>query len=248
MKYEEVSWYSERLHREMRVKIYGHFGPAFIVFPCQNKQSDDFANNGMINTLSSFLEEGRLKLFCVDSNDDETVSSTSWDKAHAGYMFEMYHQYVINELLPFVYTNMGGYTEPYLMGLSMGASHAANHFFRRPELFAGFLAISGKYDVVDFFDNYIDSNIYNNSPVRYLANMSKEHYYIDIYNHKRMIVMVGDGAYEWLVKDTNLRLQEIANEKGINIEFYFWDENSTHDWPSWNYSVPYFLNKILNNN
>ena len=55
MKYEEVSWYSDRLNREMRVKIYGHYGPAFIAFPCQDKQSDDFHNNGMIDALSSYL-------------------------------------------------------------------------------------------------------------------------------------------------------------------------------------------------
>lgn len=30
MKYEEVSWYSDRLNREMCDKIYGYYGPAFI--------------------------------------------------------------------------------------------------------------------------------------------------------------------------------------------------------------------------
>ena len=48
MKFEEVSWYSERLGRDMRIKIYGHYGSCFIAFPCQNKQSDDFSNHGMI--------------------------------------------------------------------------------------------------------------------------------------------------------------------------------------------------------
>ena len=54
MKYEEVSWYSERLNRVMHVKIYGHFGPTFIAFPCQGKQSDDFYLNGAIDRLSYF--------------------------------------------------------------------------------------------------------------------------------------------------------------------------------------------------
>ncbi len=55
MKYEEVSWYSDRINREIGVKIYGHYGHAFIAFPCQDKQSDDFHNNGMIDALSSYL-------------------------------------------------------------------------------------------------------------------------------------------------------------------------------------------------
>jgi esterase/lipase superfamily enzyme len=245
MKFEEVSWYSERLNRYMRVKVYGHYGPAFIVFPCQGKQSDDFANNGMIDVLAPFIEEGRIKLFCLDSNDDETVDSQSWDKAHAGFKLEMYHQYLVNEVLPFVYDKQGGYCYPYLIGCSMGASHAVNNFLRRPELFSGFIALSGKYDIASFFGGYMNSDIYNNSPTHYLRNMPSDHSYINLYNSKTMIAVVGKGAYEHLVLDSNYELANIAREKGINIDFNFWDENSIHDWPSWRYQLPYFLNKIL---
>lgn len=245
MKYEEVCWYSERLGRDMRIKIYGHYGPAFIAFPCQDKQSDDFYNHGMIDVLANFIEEGRMKLYCLDSNDEETVSSTSWDKAHAGHCLEMYHQYLINEVLPFIYDKQGGYCEPFLIGMSMGGSHASNNFFRRPELFSGFLSLSGKFDIASFFGGYMNEDIYNNSPVHYLRNMPSDHPYIDIYNQKQMIVVVGKGAFEHLVLSTNYELAEIAKEKEIHIDFNFWDENSIHDWPSWKYQMPYFLNKII---
>lgn len=245
MKYEEVHWYSERLQREMRIKIYGHYGPAFIAFPCQNKQSDDFYNNGMIDAIYSFLEEGKMKLYCLDSNDDETVSSPSWDKAKAAHMLEMYHHYLINEVLPFIYERQGGYNEPFLIGASMGGSHASNSFFRRPELFSGFLSLSGKFDIASFFDGYFNEDVYNNSPVHYLRNMPKDHPYINIYNQKKMIVVLGKGAFEYLVNDSNYELESIAKDKEINIKFNFWDENSVHDWISWKYQLPYFLNKIL---
>ena len=245
MKYEEVSWYSERLGREMHIKIYGHYGPAFIAFPCQSKQSDDFYNNGMIDALSYYLENGMMKLFCLDSNDDETVSSISWDRGQRAYKFEMYHQYLINEVLPFVYDNMKGYCEPYLIGASMGASHASNNFFRRPELFSGFIGLSGKYDIASFFNGYWDENVYMNSPVHCLRNTPSDHPYINLYNQKKMIVVVGRGAWEHLVIDSNYELANIAYEKGISIDFNFWDANSVHDWSSWNYQMPIFINKIL---
>lgn len=245
MKFEEVTWFSERLGRNMNIKIYGHYGPAFIAFPCQNGQSDDFAINGMINALSWFLENGKIKLFCLDGNDEETVSSKHWDKGHAGHKLEMYHQYLINEALPFIYENMGGYTEPYLIGCSMGASHAANNFFRRPELFAGFIGLSGKYDIASFFGEYMDEDIYNNSPNHYLRNMPYDHPYIQKYNEKTMIVVIGKGRYEYLVADSNYELADIAREKGIDINFNFWDENSVHDWESWHYQMPYFISKII---
>ena len=245
MKYEEVCWYSPRLERDMHIKIYGHYGEPIIVFPCQDKQSDDFSNNGMIDALAPFIESGRIKLFCLDSNDDETVSSTSWDKAHAAYKLDMYHQYVVEEVLPFVHHKQEGICYPLLVGCSMGASHAANNFFRRPELFSGFIGLSGNYNIASFFNGYMDETLYNNSPVHFLSNMPNDHYYIDTYNHKVMIVVVGKGAWEHLVIDSNYQLERIAREKGINIDFNFWDENSVHDWCSWIYQMPYFLNKIL---
>ena len=246
MKFEEVGWFSERLNRHMNIKIYGHYGMPIIAFPCQDKQSDDFANNGMVDVLSSFISDGRIKLYCLDSNDDETVSSQSWDKAQASYKLEMYHQYVVNEVIPFVRDKQGGYCEPFLIGMSMGASHAANNFFRRPELFSGFLSLSGKFDIASFFGGYFNHDVYMNSPVHYLRNMHFDHPYISLYNQKRMIVVVGKGAFEHLVSASNYELADIAKEKGIHIDFNFWDENSVHDWSSWKYQMPYFLNKILN--
>ena len=245
MKYEEVSWYSERVNRTMRIKIYGHYGPAFIAFLCQDKQSDDFSNHGMIDVLSRYLEEGKMKLYCLDSNDDETVSYMGENKAYAAYRLEMYHQYVVNEVVPFVIDRQGGDRNIYLIGMSMGASHAANNFFRRPELFSGFISLSGKCDINTFFNGYVDENIYNNTPCMYLNNMDNNHYYIKIYNQKTMIVVVGKGAYEHLVLDSNYFLADIAYRKGININFNFWDENSVHDWCSWLYQMPYFISKIV---
>lgn len=245
MQYEEVSWYSDRLHREMHIKIYSHYGYPVIAFPCQDKQSDDFSNNGMINALSELIESGRMKLYCLDSNDNETVSFEGWDKGHAGYMLEQYHQYLINEALHFVYDHQKGYCYPYLIGMSMGASHASNNFFRRPELFSGFISLSGEFNIAKFFNGYMDENIYNNSPINYLSNMNNDHTYINIYNQKTMIVCVGEGAYEFLVRDSNVQLSQIAYEKNIHIDFNFWDSNSIHDWSSWLYQLPYFLNKTL---
>ena len=245
MQYEEVSWYSERVQRNMRIKIYGHYGAPIIVFPCQDKQSDDFFNNGMIDTLAPFIDEGRIKLFCLDSNDDETVSYSSWDKAHAAYKLEQYHQYVINEVLPFVDFKQQGKSYPYLLGCSMGGSHSANTFYRRPELFSGFLSLSGSFDIARFFGGYFNSDIYNNSPVHYLANMDSNHYYIGEYNKKKTIAVVGQGSYEDLVLYSNYWLRDICANKNINTWIDIRDTNSIHDWWSWKNYIGYYLNILI---
>ena len=60
-----------------------------------------------------------------------------------------------------------------------------------------------------------------------------------------MVAHAGKGAFEFLVLDSNYELCDITGEKGIHIDFHFWDENSIHDWPSWRYQMPYFLNDLL---
>lgn len=245
MRYEEASWYSERLGRWMKIRIYGHYGQPVLAFPCQNQPGDDFANHGMIDALSFLIDSGRMKLYCLEVNDDQTVSDESWDHGKAAYLLEQYHHYVVEEVLPFVYDKQRGHCYPYLIGASMGGTHAANQFFRRPDLYSGFVSLSASYDVARCFHDYFDSNVYNNSPVHYLANMPSDHPYMDLYRHKTMCVVVGDGSFEYLVKYTNHWLADVTNRKGIPVWYNFWDQNSIHDWSSWLYQMPYFLDRIL---
>lgn len=245
MKYEEVSWYSPRLERMMRIKIYGHYGPAIIVFPCQNKQSDDFYNNGMIDTLSDWLEEGKFKLFCLDSVDYDTVSSPSWDKAHAAWILDQYHQYVIFEVLPFIKQCNPGDKDPYVMGISMGGSHSSIAFFRRPELFSGILSLSGQFDVAHFFNGYFNDDVYNNSPAHFLENMDVNHPWIEKYNQKRMIFTCGQGMYEDEVLYSNFWLRDILNKKGINAWYDILGFDCTHDWCSWKPQMRHYLPLLL---
>jgi CheY-like chemotaxis protein len=57
-------------------------------------------------------------------------------------------------------------------GCSFGAFHAVNIAFRHPHLFGRVLALSGKYDMTNFFGGYYDDNIYFNSPNHFVPNLS----------------------------------------------------------------------------
>ena len=103
MRYLEHIHYSNCLERDMTIRVYGHYGRTFLVFPCQNGQSDDYQLNGMIDHLKPYIEEGKIKLICVDAIDLETFSNQYNSYEHRAYMQEQYYYYVINEVLPFVY-------------------------------------------------------------------------------------------------------------------------------------------------
>jgi len=245
MQYEEVNWYSERIKRYMRVKVYGHYGVPILVFPSFNKNSDEFYLNGTLDALNELIDSGKIKLFCIDSNDNETVASNNEDKGYRAYMLKMYHEYVINEVLPFIYSRQGGYCTPIVMGVSMGATHASISFFNHPDLYGGILGLSGGYDMSTFFFDYMDEDLYYCSPVHFLGGMSADNSLIDIYNSKRMILTCGKGSYEHLVIDSNCALKNSFERLNINVWFDILGEDAIHDWSTWNNLMKKYLQYFI---
>lgn len=128
-------------------------------------------------------------------------------------------------------------------GCSLGATHAANLYFRFPDLFNGLLALSGIYTAEYGFDGYMDEVVYRNSPVHYLGDMPADHPYIEKYNRNRGVICVGQGP--WELPETTRRLDEIFREKGIHVWVDFWGGDVEHDWPWWYKQVSYFVPKLL---
>ena len=56
----------------MEFKVYGHDGKPCLVFPPQDGKFTDYENFKMVETLSDYIEQGKLRLFCVDSVDRES--------------------------------------------------------------------------------------------------------------------------------------------------------------------------------
>ena len=116
MNKEYYKAYSHQLGREMEVNIYGHAGKPCLVFPAQNGRFFDFENFGMVDACASFIEEGKLQLFCVDSIDGETWSNEAGDPRWRIERHEAWYRYICEELVPYIYAKM-----PVGMGVSMPA-------------------------------------------------------------------------------------------------------------------------------
>ena len=151
---EAVTHYSQSLGRDMHMMIYGHDGLPFLAFPTQDSMCRNYEDFGMIDQLSDYLESGKIRIFVVDTVDRRSARQ------------EQYFHYITDEAVPFILSRTGGWL-PMTTGLSMGANHALNMFLRRPDLFSGVIALSGVYDTDVFFNGYMDSTLYMNSPERY---------------------------------------------------------------------------------
>ncbi|MCF0258917.1 MAG: esterase [Erysipelotrichaceae bacterium] len=240
--------YSSFLNRDMEFKMYGHAGPLCLVIPCQDGRFYEWEDRNMFKLMGNLIDQGRIQFVTVDSVDRETWSSfgeTSWRMAQQ----ENWVNYVMNELIPSALAKAGkSYDEPMMiMGASMGATHAANLFFRFPRRFTRLLALSGIYDMSPYiYDGNFDGNFYQNNPLSYLPNMDTAHEYIGIYNSNKAIFVVGQGAWENECQADLRRLSDVLRGKGIHANINFWGYDIPHDWPSWERQVALYVPELLN--
>lgn len=234
--------HSAALDRDMEYTVYGDRGRGVLVFPSQNGRYSDYEDFDMVGVLAPRIEAGDIHLVCVDSLDGESWSAQGQDEHRRIVRHEQWFTYIADELVPAV-TRKG--ETLIVTGCSMGGYHAVNFFFRRPELFDTVLALSGLYNADAFFPGYHDPLVYDNSPLDYLAGMPSDHPYLDIYRKKRIIVCVGQGAWEDELLASTRRLDAMMHEKGIPAWVDYWGYDVSHDWPWWRKQVVYFMDKIL---
>lgn len=241
--------YSPALGRDMEFKVYGHGGRPVLFIPCQDGRFFDFENYKMTDVWAPWIESGQVMVFSIDTIDKETWSDRDSDPRWRICRHEDWIRYITDEMVPFM-RNMvndrngwSGYPGVIVTGCSLGATHAANLYFRRPDLFDGLLALSGLYNADYGFDFYMDDLVYANSPIHYLSNMPTDHPYIELYNLKKAIICVGQGP--WEMPDSTRELDGILRRKGIHAWVDYWGWDCSHDWPWWYKQVTYFVPYLL---
>ena len=243
-----TKWHSPSLDREMEIKVYGHAGRPVLFIPCQDGRFFDFESFKMTDVWAPWIESGQCMVFAIDTMDKESYSAT-WEPYWRIRRHEQWMTYIFNEVVPFMQAmanERNGWTGTpgcIAFGCSLGATHASNLYFRRPDLFDGLLALSGIFSSEYGFPGYMDELVYANSPVHYLAGMSPDHPYIHQYNQHKGVIVVGQGA--WEMPETTFQLRDIFFQKGINCYVDVWGHDVKHDWDWWYKQVPVHVPHIL---
>ena len=249
MKEQYFKEYSEKLGREMEYALYGEKGKLLIAFPSQNGRFYDFANFKMTDVCAPWIDAGVIRLACPDGNDWESWSAEDRDMHERLLSQERWFSYITDEFLPSVKAKCGEEAQGKAMttGCSMGGVHAANFFFRRPDLFDTCISLSGAYNAYMFFKNASDPLAYENSPATFLRNMPADHPYMDLYRQSNIILCVGQGAWEDELLASTREMDAVLREKGIPAWVDYWGFDCDHDWPWWRKQLPYFLGHVLGN-
>ena len=240
----EKHW-SSYLNRDMEFKVYGHGGKSVMFIPCQGGRFFDFENFQMLDVWAPWIESGQCTVFSIDCLDELAWAAKGADNRWRIENHERWFNYVTREMVPTIHHIAGHNGGIMTFGASMGAMHAANLYYRRPDLFDSCFAISGLYDNKEFFGDYCDDLVYNNCPALFLRNMPQDHWYMDLYNSQKSLIVCGQGAWEEPLLESTRMLDTVCCEKGIRTRFEYWGLDVDHDWPWWFKMVPVYLPWLL---
>ena len=70
------------IDRGMTIIQYGHYGRPMLVFSSEAGRAWDFENNGMLDAIGYLINDGRIKLYCVDTLDARGRSGCLGDPSH----------------------------------------------------------------------------------------------------------------------------------------------------------------------
>lgn len=225
---EYHNWHSPTLGRNMELLTFGHAGARVLVFPTSCGRFFDWENRGMLKAVERHIEQGWIQVFCVDGVDEESWFNTHVPPVDRARRHLQYQEYVINEVLPFVYSkNENQFTMA--IGASFGAYHSYSIALRYPERFNRVLGMSGVYDVREWTDNQMDDGaMRQGSPCEYLLAL-EDHAKIEQIRKIEFIMPIGveDPLYP-----NNQWMSQIMWDKGIWHAFRPCD-GFAHDWPQW---------------
>jgi len=237
MKVEYHKFYSKNLGDDFEIKVFGYAGKPVMVFPTSCGRFFDYENNGMIDRMHSFIENGEIHVICVDSRDH-----LSWFGSKGHIMGENHLKYencITKDLVTFAKNELN-ITEKFLAtGNSWGGFHALNFSLKYPEIFDSAISLSGAYRAQDACGNYYDQNVYFNDMLSYLPGLNDEKILSQL-KKTYLIICHGKGSYEIHNNDA-WSLAQILGTKQIAHWYSVWSEAYPHDWPSWHKQISFFL-------
>jgi esterase/lipase superfamily enzyme len=239
MKKELYGWFSPALQREMPIAAYGDYGFALLLVPTAAADYLEYERFQLLDTLAPYINSGKLRVFSVNSINDESWLNTQMPGEHKAIRHNQFNDYIFNEVIPFIKTNTSNETPIITCGASFGALHSMNLFLKRPDLINGVIAMSGVYDLEEYSKGFYDDQVYFNSPCHYLPNLNDEWLLSRIRSSNHIHLLSGSGSYEDPQASRNL--SGILSSKGIPHELDIWGSEWTHDWPTWRAMLPHYL-------
>lgn len=230
-KIEHIPYFSNILDRFINVEVTGHWGHPILLFPSSYGTYTQNRDFGLNDTVMQFVEEGRIKLYNVQTIDGLTFYADELPSEIKIHNYEQYVRFLTTELIPFIQRECSTHRIA-VGGCSFGGYHAGNIAFRFPDLVSHLFSMSGVFNIRNMTPLSDDLRIYLNCPDEFMNNEEAWKY-----NHMHIVL----NTSEWdICKPQNQKMAGILSEKGIG---HWYDEKHwiAHDWPLWKMVFPHYI-------
>ena len=239
MNREITSWFSHSLSKEMPIAAYGHYGFALLLVPTASADYLEYERFQLMDAIQQYIDSGKVKVFSINSINTESWLNNHMDPRHKSIRHQQFNDYVFNEVVPFVRNSTSWETPIITCGASFGALHSMNLFLKRPDLINGVIAMSGVYDLTEYTKGYFDDDVYFNSPMHYMPNLTDHSILEQIRRSGHVHIVTGSGSYE--DPSSSGRFARILYDKNIWYELDVWGQEWPHDWNTWRTMLPQYL-------
>ncbi len=223
----------------MPIVTYGDYGFALLLVPTAAADYLEYERFQLLDTLAPFIDSGKVKVFSVNSINTESWLNKQMIGEHKAIRQNQFNEYIYNEVIPFIRTSTSWETPIITCGASFGALHSMNLFLKRPDLINGVIAMSGVYNLMEYTDGFYDEQVYYNSPMHYIPNLSDHNVLEQIRRSNHIHILTGSGEYE--APDAAKEFAGVLYNKGITYELDVWNHDWKHDWPTWRAMLPHYI-------
>jgi esterase/lipase superfamily enzyme len=235
---------SPDLGRRAHVWTFGEVGRPLVVFPSNAGIAHEWKDSGMIDALSSLLAQGRVKIYCPETNVSRSFSGHGSIAARMA-EHEAYERFVLRTLVPFIRDDC--HTPEARMvatGCSVGALYASLFVLKHPETFAEALCLSGRYRTSALFGGQSSHDVYLNDPLAFVPGL-RGGALERVRTQAHLTVVVGRGPFEASCIPETLELGAALAGKDIPHHLAVWGRDSSHTYPWWSRQALHYLRQML---
>jgi esterase/lipase superfamily enzyme len=234
-------WFSERVHHDMTLIRWGHWGRPVLVLPSAGGDAEEIERNGLISACGDLLTEGRVKIYSVDSIAGQAMMQKWGSPQYRRWLLNAFHGYVREEVVPAIRADTADATAQVIAaGASIGAFNAVALLCRFPDTFSAALGMSGTYRIERFYEPPWTDDSYFASPVEFLPNLEGEQ--LDHLRRRFVILASGEGAWENIGESWHMA--SVLGAKGVPNRVDNWGAQYDHDWATWHRMLPHYLTEL----
>jgi esterase/lipase superfamily enzyme len=234
-------WYSHRMHRDITLARWGHYGTPVLLFPTAGGDAEEVERNQLLAHLAPLIEEGRVKVYSCDSVAGMALVRREGSPEHRMWLFNQFHDAVAHEVVPAIHADVQGPLAIVAAGSSIGAFNALAMTCRFPQLFGAAICMSGTYRLETLIGGPVTEDLYFASPLHFLPGLEGPR----LDELRRRFVVLASGTGEWEDIGEAWAMAHVLGSKGVPNRVDDWGPQYPHDWSTWWQMLPVYLDELV---